>query len=276
MVYAKNWTGIVRGQGSHWYTKSGEAQHDADLRVARKATLYPSVTTVDKDVFINPFLDKWKQDQILIAAGDNHLQPHENAQQYAQRIWDISMEKSRVAMEFGNKIHDAIENHPQEPEDKSLLPWFVEFSKWWDNTKLESVASEAILLDHDLGVAGKTDKIARGPNGRVVADWKTQDVKVDDKGRKKPVFYDSWGRQLAFYAGCDAKQSGTWPELPECISLVIDSNPGGLVYEKLWDRDEIKSAYKTFVTGAWLWFDKRGYWPVGQWDATFTRIPMPS
>lgn len=263
--------------GSHWYAASGKPCHDADLRDARKEKLFPSVTTIDKDSFKNDFLDIWKTNQLLIAASENHRQPHESATQYGQRIYDISMEKSRTAIEFGKEIHDAVEVYPQLPMNSLLMPWFNEFGKWWEASGLDHVASEITLIDKELGIAGRTDKIARRKsNGkRVVLDWKTQDVKVNDKGKKKPAFYDSWGRQLAFYGGVDSKDAGLWPELPECCSLIIDSNPDGKVYEKWWTPEEIKAAYIEFLAGAWLWFNKRGYWPVGEWKVSFDR-PMPA
>ncbi len=274
---------IRRGESSHWYTKDGKPKHDADLRVARKEFLYPSVTSVDKAVFKNPFLESWMQDQILIAAGDNPRMPHENAKQYAQRIYDISMEKSRAAMEFGTKIHDACEKHPAEPGIE-LKPWFDLFSEWIAGDpgmyhERRILSRECTLVDHDIGIAGRTDlimaDITRGCYlGDTVVDYKTQDIKVDDKGRKTPKFYDSWVRQLAFYAACHSKNSGKWPNMPSCLSLIIDSNEGGIIYEKQWDRQEVIDAYRRFVHGAWLWFDDRNYWPAGKWTPELNK-PLP-
>ena len=260
--------------GSHFYAKDGKPRHEATLREARKEVLYPSVTTIDKDIFKNDFLERWKMNQLVIAASENPRQPHQNAQQYSQHIYDLSMEKSRTAIEFGKELHDAMEKYPEPPANSLLVPWFEKFGVWWSGKGIEPVSRECTLLDHDLGIAGRTDLIGKIADLRFVADWKTQDVKMDDKGRKKPAFYDSWPRQLAFYAGCDAKATGQWPNLPTCISLIIDSNPDGGLYEKVWSNDEILDAYHTFVTGAWLWFDKRGYFPVGPWKPTFDR-PMP-
>lgn len=259
---------VKRSEGSHWYEKGGAPKHEADLRVARKELLYPSVTTIDKAVFKNEFLEKWMQDQILIAAGDSPRQPHENGKQYAQRIYDLSMEKSRNAMDFGKKIHDACEHYP-DPCDPELAHWHGEFDKWWTAKPRKVVSKEIVLLDHDIGVAGRTDLIydldGEGLFLRTIADYKTQDVKVDDKGRKKPTFYDSWLRQLAFYAAAHAKEAGTWPIMPNCENIIIDSNPGGLIYTKTYFQYDVLDAYRRFIHGAWLWFDDRGYWPNGLW-----------
>jgi hypothetical protein len=266
---------IKTAEGGHWYTKQGAACHDADLRIARKALLYPSVTTVDKAVFKNEFLDKWLRDQILLAAGDNPRMPHQSTKDYAQYIYDISMEKSRGAMSFGTELHDACEHYPQIPLNPSLLPHFNAFEGWWKSTRIEPVKRESVFLDHDLGVAGRGDLVCKVGGVSRVVDYKTQDVKVDAKGKKKPAFYDSWVRQLAFYAGCEAKETGLWPNLPQCESVIIDSNPEAGVYSKVWEPEEVMDAYRRFTVGAWLWFDDRDYWPSGQrWDPIFS-IPQP-
>ncbi len=258
--------GLIKFDNSaHWYDRNGEPMHDADLRVARKNGLYGSVTSIDKDSFPNLFLDRWKMEQLVKACVENQRQPHEDVEQYAQRIYDISGNKARTAAEFGKEIHDAVDHYPN-PAPSHLTPWFDEFAKFYQANISDKIASEKVLLDHDIGVAGRTDFIGTGLGwiaGRVVIDWKTQDVKIDKKGRKTPNFYDSWRRQLAFYAVADAKETGAFPFIPHCLSLIIDSNKGGLVYHKLWTHEESVKAYEEFVAGAWLWCRKRDYWPNG-------------
>lgn len=264
---------------SHWYTKQGEPQHDADLRVARKSGLYPSVTSIDKAAFPNPSLDRWKTEQLIQACVDNQRQPHEDVEQYAQKIYDISNNKARVAADFGKEIHDAMDNYPN-PPPPHLQRWFDSFSNFYESNIAEKRHSERVLLDHDIGVAGRTDFIGMGLgflNGRVLADWKSQDVKVDDKGRKKPAFYESWQRQLAFYAVADAKETGMFPQIPRCLSVIIDSNEDAQIYTKLWTPEEMIQAYEEFVAGTWLWCRSRGkggYWPNGgEWK--IQNIPIP-
>lgn len=257
---------LIRHEGgAHWYDRDGNPSHDSDLRDARKQLLYTSATTVEKDAFKNDFLDKWVKEQILLAAGENPRMPHENTKQYAQRIYDLAMEKSRKAREFGTRLHDAMEKHPEAPSDDELMPWMHEFSQWWIENRIEPISREDTVTDHDIGVAGRMDLKAMFQGELSIVDYKTQDVKMDDKGRKKPVFYDSWLRQLTFYSATDQKKEIGVPRLLKLVSAIIDSNPGGKVYYKVWDRAEAVDAYNTFLHGAWLWFDKRGYWPVGKW-----------
>jgi len=266
---------VKSGSSGHWYLPDGQPRHDATLREARKEILYPSVTSIDKDAFVNQFLDNWKRDQILLAAGDNPRQPHENVEQYSQRIYDLSMEKSRTALEFGKAIHDCVERFPNTPSDPALTPWYLKFEAWYGSSISSTVAVEETLLDHDLGVAGRTDLLGKllSDGKRCVVDYKTQDVKISKSGKKTPAYYDSWKRQLAFYAVADAKECGTFPDIPVCISLIIDSNEGGEVYPKTWETKDILQAYRQFIHGAWLWFDGRGYWPIGEWSVC--NIPQP-
>ncbi len=255
---------------SHWYQcREGEPtpHHDADLRVARKTLLYPSVTSIDKGVFVNDFLDKWKINQMAIAASECFRQPHETPETYANRLHEASRAKVIKAGDFGTRFHKAVEGYPAYPEkDPAIHPWVDQYGAWAHLNVASATHREAILFDHELGVAGCCDfiGIGAGPfDGQLIMpDYKTQDVKTDDKGRKKPAFYDSWARQLAFYAVSYAKKTGEFPtNLPTCISLIFDSNEPSAPYMRVWKREEINDAYMDFVAGAYLFFSKRGYWP---------------
>ena len=256
---------INYGETSHWYTRDGSPKHDADLRVARKQLLYPSTTTVDKAVFRNPFLEKWFQEQILIAAGENPKQPHETGKDYAQRVYDLAMEYTRNAAMFGNRIHEMVEKYPSAPKDTDLNPWFTSFSAWFQASGITPIQQEKTVVCHQIGIAGRMDLIGSRAGTMVAADWKSQNVKVNDKGKKTPAFYDSWVRQLAFYGSTEARQDGQWTVFPACLSVVIDSNPEAGIYAKWWTAEEVKEAYRSFIHGAWMFFDSKGYWPVGKW-----------
>ncbi len=258
---------IKFNDSAHFYTKDGEPSHGSTLREARKLGLYRSVTSIDKDQFTNSFLEKWKLNELADACANNYRMPHESIEEYANRCYEISVEKARVAADFGKKLHDCFDRYPLEPSDPALYPWFVEFDKWYKENILETVASEKVMLDHDIGVAGRMDKIVIHKTlGRCVLDYKTQGVKSDEKGRKKPAFYDSWGRQLAFYDVCDAKQEGHFPAISAALSLVVDSGAPTPPYIKEWSQDELKASYRQFVVAAWAYYDKKDYWPIPRWE----------
>lgn len=267
---------LIRFDGaSHWYEKDGKPRHDADLRIARKQGLYASPTSIDKAQFVNDFLNQWKMNELALAACENQRMPHESDDDYANRIYEISLTKSRIASQFGKGIHDACEKYPQMPLLPEYMPWFLEFEKWWQANSVIPHAREAVLVDHDIGVAGQVDLICDYKGRRAIVDYKSQNVKVDKKnGNKKPAYYDGFPRQLSFYASVDAKQTGLWPVLPLCVSVIIDSNPSGLVYEKVWEPEEIVSAYEDFTLAVWSWQKRKKYFPAGQWTIT-QNIPMP-
>ncbi len=266
---------IKFSDNAHWYRPDGQEAHDATLREARKQNLYRSVTTIDKDVFPNHFLDKWKMDELAEACANNARMPHENVEEYANRCYEISLTKARDAANFGKALHTCMDKYPAVPADPELLPWFLEFDKWYKENVIETVASEKVMLDHQLGVAGRCDKIIIHKTlGRCLLDYKTQGVKKDEKGRKKPAFYDAWCRQLSFYDVCDAKDNGLFPAISGCISLVIDSGEPGPLFVKEWAQDEIKGHYRRFVAGSWIYYSQKNYWPVGRWDLN-PSFPMP-
>lgn len=261
---------IKSSDGAHWYEASGQPRYEADLRTARKEGLFVSPTTLESKQWKNPFLDMWKINQLAIAAYENPRQAHDELDTYCKRIHEISMEKASNAASFGTKIHDAIEKYPT-PPSFDVAPWYDKYGIWHESRIQSTIATESVVADRRIGVAGKVDRRVILIDGmRAIIDYKTQDVKVDDKGRKKPAFYPAFGRQLSFYAVADAIECGMYPSLPVCISLVIDSNENGDVYEKEYEDSYIRDCYINFVTMSWLWFrggnERKPFWPVGEWQ----------
>lgn len=268
-------------KSAHWYTKEGKSQHDADLRVARKLNLYPSVTSIEKDVFKNAQLEKYKLTKLAQAAAGTFRQAHESEKDYCNRIYEMSRQHSIDAADFGKEVHDAIEHYPNYPLNQTLMPWVLKFGEWYDREILEVTHREKVILDHDIGIAGRIDFIGKNKSNEIVIpDWKTQGVKKNESGKKIPMFYSSWSRQLAAYAVAYAKEIGMFPALPKCMSVVIDSEEPSAPYVKVWSDEEIRQAYQTFTMSAWLWFSGMGnrkpYWPQpnGPFSVNFS-IPMP-
>lgn len=223
--------------------------------------------------------------QLVIAAAQNYKQPHEDEEQYANRIYNLSLEKATTAADFGKDIHDAIEKYPNPPKSGVLVPWMQGFGVWYDSCVAAVRHREKVLFDHALGLAGRCDFIGEGKGpfeGKVIVpDWKSQNVKKDPKtGKKKPAYYDSWPRQLAFYAISYAKgDSQRVPrssEIPVCISVVIDSNEPCEPFVKVWSTDEILSAYEDVIIGAYTWFKRKKYFPSpdGLFKVGFS-LPIP-
>lgn len=256
---------IKFSSAAHWYTKEGTSAHDADLRKARKVGLYRSVTSIDKDIFKNEFIEKYNLDQLAEAAFNNPRQPHEDVDDYSTRIYEASLEHMEGAANFGTEFHAAVEG---KAVTERIKPFLDKYLEWKEINVIEVLAKEKILLDHDIGVAGTMDtRMVHRVHGLVTADFKTQGIKTDKKtGKKnKPNFYDSFIRQLSFYDAVEAKAGGSFPVIGPCLSIVIDSTEATTPHERLWTKEECLAGYEDFVIAAYAYYKKKNYWPVGRW-----------
>jgi hypothetical protein len=97
-------------EGGHWYDFAGEARHTilsakgepraTTLRDARKFNWLPSVTTVMK-VLAAPELDRWKQQQVLMASLTLPRNPSENDEVYCARIMEDAFKQVEDAADLG-------------------------------------------------------------------------------------------------------------------------------------------------------------------------------
>lgn len=101
-------------ESTHWYTKTGEAaytvtgkngqERNTTLKDARKLGLVPSVTTIIGEA--NKYgLNKWIQEQVLLAALTLPRIDGEPEQEYINRIITDSQEQAKKARERGTQIH---------------------------------------------------------------------------------------------------------------------------------------------------------------------------
>jgi len=70
----------------HYYTLDGQARHGAKRAEIRAEGLLPSVTTVMADEITNPFLDRWKLGQLLMASMTLPKVPGETEDDRIERI----------------------------------------------------------------------------------------------------------------------------------------------------------------------------------------------
>ena len=92
----------------------------ATLRDARKMGLFPGVTSIIKCAAA-PGLERWKQDQVLMAALTLPRIDGETSEQLCARILADSGEQARVARDKGTQIHAAIQGHYEgKPPDESM------------------------------------------------------------------------------------------------------------------------------------------------------------
>ena len=94
-------------------------------------------------------------------------------------------EKRDEAAEAGTLAHDMIESfilsHPA-PENAGINPQIVEraanafaqFKEWWEQTRIEIIATERAYVSERYQFGGTVDAIGRDTKGRIVlVDWKT-------------------------------------------------------------------------------------------------------
>lgn len=247
----------------HWYQveKDGtvKSRYDADLRLARKENLYCSVTSVEKQVRANPQLGQWITRETVKACCEYPKMEWEDMKDYCARIEKASGKIAETAADFGTRLHDALENYPQMPLDPQIQPFFDKYAVWHEPNILETISSETMLANTEIGVAGKMDKlVVHKEYGRVLVDFKSQNVKA------RPAFYSSWSRQLSFYARTYAQQFKC--EVPRIMSLVIDSNTPKAPVAHLWSQEDQEQGWVEFVLQAWLWAAERDHWPAGKWS----------
>ena len=254
--------------GNHWYhyDKNGAVApaHDIDLREARKINAFPSITTILKER-ANPGLDKWKMDELFTSVVENKRKKGEGEEEYRERIAVIAQTKGREAADFGTRLHDALDLFPQTTIDTDLAPYVELFAPSYFHHVRNRIASEIMLADAEIGVAGRTDLIAETEWGLAIIDYKTSKFKGN-----KASFWPSYVIRLAFYAKAYQKLCGL-AKPPLCINVGINSLKPSEPVWKVYTVEEQEAAYAEFLAIAFLWFSTKNYWPVSKtrWTAHF-------
>jgi len=178
--------------GSPAYTqpnKSKGGDRPTTLRDAMKLDLVPSVTTI-LNVAAKPQLERWKANQIMMAALTLPQVEGESLKDFESRIWADANAQSNEARDKGTEIHGYIEA-------------YFETGAYADNPYVIGVVSALDLsfgnqewkaeksFASPLGFGGKIDLYSDG----VVVDYKTKD-KLDFK---KPMTYPENLMQLSAY-----------------------------------------------------------------------------
>lgn len=183
----------------HWYTLDGEPcytivgknrkERNTTLRDARERALVPSVTTIIRCAAA-PALEKWKRDQVLMAALTLPRKEGESESDWLVRVERDSQETGRKAADRGTLIHGAIERHYRgELPDEEFWPHVQKardaiigscgYQEWHPERSFA----------HPMGYGGKCDMHST----QWVVDIKTKD------GEPPKALYDEHLMQLAAY-----------------------------------------------------------------------------
>ena len=187
----------AESNSGHWYTADGQPSYTriakngnvraTTLRDAKKEGLLPSVTTIIGSL-AKPGLDRWKQEQVLLAALTLPRIAGETEKNWLERVISDSKSTGRDAMDRGTQMHGVLERFYSGERDE--FPVYVD----------QVDASIRIHFGHDQtweaersfayeGFGGKVDLIAEN----IVIDFKSKD-KLD-----KVVPYHEQLMQLAAY-----------------------------------------------------------------------------
>ena len=121
-------------QAGHWYQnddspaytiigKNGK-ERNVTLRDARKLGLVPSVTTIIYQA-ASPGLQRWKDEQLLMACLTTDRLPDETESEYIDRIIKDSKEQSEKAKERGTYIHAIVQSgFENKPLTKDDYPYY--------------------------------------------------------------------------------------------------------------------------------------------------------
>jgi hypothetical protein len=239
----------------HWYTLDGEpcytivgkngAERNTTLRDARTMALVPSVTTIIRQAAA-PALEKWKRDQLLMAALTLPRTPNEPEAEWLKRVERDSQEQGRKAADRGTAIHGSLERHYRgEMPDEEHWEW-VKVCR----THLENVCGHNLIwkpersFAHPLGYGGKVDLHC----AEWIIDFKTKD------GVEGSKLWDDHYMQLAAYrrALCPNARAG--------ILFVDRTQPICLFVEA--EADKMASGLVMFDSLLAFWQAKTGYYPM--------------
>lgn len=235
-------------EAGHWYERNGVPAYtivgangkarNTTLRDARKLNLVPSVTTII-NVAAKPGLDRWKQEQVLMAALTLPKVDAESDDEYIIRILDDSKDAARSAADAGTDIHASIEAfYRGEARDRhqehvkgvirvldghfGQQPWVAERS-----------------FAHEAGYGGKVDLHAP----ELVVDVKTKEFtdpsKIDG--------YDEHVMQLAAY------RVGLGMPNARCANLFVSRSQPGLCVIKEWTPAQILNGWMMFNSLLTFW-----------------------
>lgn len=176
------------------YSKKGTSG-PPDLRHARKLGLVPGVTTITSCAAAWG-LERWKREQVLMAALTLPRRDGETDQQFCARVIEDSESASETARNAGTAIHAEIQQHYTDgmlPDDPIMLTHVagardVILNVWGEN---EWVPERCV--SHTLGYATKVDLFC--PDGRIILDFKSKDFGPDDAVNL--TTYDDHAMQLA-------------------------------------------------------------------------------
>lgn len=189
-------------EAGHWYDRAGKPCYtligkngklrNTTLRDARKEGFVPSVTEILK-VLAKPGLERWKLEQVKLAALTLPKIDGESLDEFSARIDIDATEQMVQARDLGTSIHTEIEHYfgNEEVEQHETIVCAL------DDALKKEFGSQSWCPEKSFaspyGFGGKVDLFSKD----WVVDYKTKDFGPDDM--KKKFTYDEHILQLSAY-----------------------------------------------------------------------------
>lgn len=239
----------------------GKGMRPATLKDARKLGLYPGVTSIIKCAD-KPALNRWMQQQVLMAALTLPRIDGETSEQLCARILADSGEQARKARDKGTEIHAAIQGHYEgKAPSEEMWPYVTGAIKVIEACFGRRDWLTEIACANPMGYGTKADLHDSGLGGLasgVVLDFKGSEF--DEAKAPTLKTWDEHHMQLA------ATRMAL--DLPgaECAIVYVSRNVPGLCRLIRVDDAELEQGWSMFRALLDFWQTKNGYHPQ-KWKA---------
>ena len=265
-------------ENGHFYRKDGTPCHTQPTKAgaknatrptnisdAKKLGLLPSVSGITK-MLSSPALEKHKMKEVAKQCFLSPAHPGEDMDAYISAMVEKASEDAGNAADLGTKIHAAIEGLLTQggytDEDVTLkdgtvvpLSTLVQPAVTaWNETGLEPIGAEMVLVNLQEGYAGTTDLIFQAPTHLGVWDWKSRRTKPGKS--VDPI--ETHPMQISAYV---AAHWGAIPTNAVGYNCYISTTEPGRVDVVRYDYDTLKAAWADFRSLCHLWRSRNGYDP---------------
>lgn len=244
---------------SHWYNRNGDACHtivgkngkqrSTTLRDAKKEGWYPSVTTIMK-VLAAPELDRWKQQQVILASLTLSRNADESDDEYCSRIMTDAFKQVDDAADLGTQIHAALENHFQGKEYAPEMDVYIEpVKKWAEHNRIKFINHELRLVNQEVGYAGTTDALIEKDGVLHILDYKSRKTKPDIEVKpwsKEPMQISAYANIVGAKRGCN---------------LYISTTEPGRIAEAWYEESMLVNEFEAFKHVCKYWQHANSYTP---------------
>jgi hypothetical protein len=235
------------------YSKKGTSG-PPDLRHARKLGLVPGVTTITSCAAAWG-LEKWKREQVLMAALTLPRAEGETDAAFIARVTEDSEQQAASARDAGTAIHAAIQQFYTDrewPDDPTMAAHVRGAVEAIDNTFGSGIWIPEFCVSHPAGYATKIDlhRLDLYRPG-VILDFKSKDFGPGDTARLEA--YDEHAMQLA--AGTVAAGM----ESPRAAIIYVSRSHPGLSWPVGVSTDELTRGWEMFQALLAYWKLKNRY-----------------